>query len=167
MSDHAVTYGARAAIRQATGDDLDAVVALGRVAVPVAYEGIVDPDIIELILAKQWTHDAVIPPIRTGRMFVAHDEGGRLVGLASYGLHHGAVTVWRFYVHPDARRGGVGTRLLAAIEERADEIGMPVRLQLTDGNATARDFCLSHGLVEIAREPQMGLPDLVWMAKTS
>lgn len=151
-------------VREARGDDLEAIRELGMVAFPATYQGIIEPELIQLLLARWWTNDALIPAIRAGRTFVAHD-GGRLVGMCSYGPHEGRTVVWKLYVRPGEHGRGIGGALLAAASERAAELGAPLRISFTDGNRHAARFCGRHGFVEVAREEQVGLPELVWMGR--
>lgn len=152
------------AVREAGGADLEAIRALGLVVFPAAYDGVVEPEVIDLLLAKWWTKDALIPHIRAGRCFVAEDKGGQLVGMCSYGPHEGSYVLWKLYVDTTVRHRGVGGALLTAAEERARDAGLPLRITFTAGNRNAPAFCERHGYVEVGREAQAGLPDVVWMA---
>lgn len=153
------------AVREARGDDLEPIREVGLAACPAAYEGIVEPELIPLLLAKWWTKDVLIPSIRAGRAFVAEDKAGRILGMCSYGPHAGSYVLWKLYVAPDAHGRGVGAALLTAAQERAREAGLPLRITYTDGNRQAAAFCARHGYVEVAREEQAGMPDVVWMAE--
>jgi GNAT superfamily N-acetyltransferase len=153
------------AVREARGDDLDAIRELGLAAFPAAYEGVVEPELISLLLAKWWTKDALIPSIRAGRAFVAEDKAGRLLGMCSYGPLDGSYVLWKLCVATDARGRGVGGALLTAAQERAREAVVPLRITYTDGNRQAPAFCARHGFVEVGREEQTGMPEVVWMAQ--
>ena len=151
-----------ASVRAAGGEDLEAILELGRTAVPATYQGILEPELIELLMAKSWTKDAMIPSLRAGRTFVAHADG-ELVGLCSFGSYGKSLVVWKLYVAPGLQGRGVGGLLLRAVTERAAELHVPVRVCYTEGNDSAAAFCRSYGLVEVGREEQVGLPELVWM----
>ena len=71
-------------VREATGDDLDAVLRVGHRTWPVTYGPVAGDEYVAMGLAKWWTADAVIPAIRAGRALVAQ-VGDEVVGVATYG----------------------------------------------------------------------------------
>ncbi len=149
-------------VRQAGGEDLEAILEMGRTAVPATYRGILEPELIELLMAKSWTKDALIPSIRAGRTLVAYARDA-LVGLCAYGSYGKSLVVWKLHVDLGHQGRGVGGHLLDAVQRRAEELHVPVRVCYTEGNGSAEAFCLRYGLVEVGREEQVGLPELVWM----
>ena len=146
-------------VRQADGNDLDAVVAVGRQTWPAVAGPMFEPDLVELFLAKWWTTDAMIPSIRAGRTLVAEVDG-QVVGMASYGAHDGHQVIWKLYVLPEHQGHGIGGQLLAAVVARLDDEA--IFLSYTDGNTSAADFTRSHGFVIDRYDEQHGMPDLVW-----
>ncbi|HYO86215.1 MAG TPA: GNAT family N-acetyltransferase [Dermatophilaceae bacterium] len=151
-------------IRQATGNDLDAIVEVGRRTWPATYGSIYSDDLVQLFLDKWWTAEANVPAIRAGRTFVAEVDG-TVVGMASYGPHEGRTVIWKLYVLPDYQGQQLGSWLIQRV---LDEIGWSssaVRMSLSDGNAAAYDFAISHGFVEESREPQGRLPAIIWMVR--
>lgn len=151
-------------VRQATGDDLDAVVEVGRRTWPATYESIFEEGLVALFLEKKWTKQALIPSIRSGRTLVA-EMAGRIVGMASYSPHEAALALWRLYVLPEAQGHGVGARLLREVMSHAGAVGRELHIPFTDGNAAAYRFATSHGFTRVRREPQGEMPDLVWMSR--
>ncbi len=151
-------------VRQATGDDLDAVVEVGRRTWPATYESIFEEGLVALFLEKKWTKQALIPSIRSGRTLVA-EVAGRIVGMASYSPHEAALALWRLYVLPEAQGNGVGARLLREVMSHAGTVGRELHIPFTDGNAAAYRFASSHGFTRVRREPQGEMPDLVWMSR--
>ncbi|MBW3086506.1 hypothetical protein KEM60_02727 [Austwickia sp. TVS 96-490-7B] len=151
-------------VRAACGDDLDALREFGHEAVPAAYAGVIEPELVDLLLAKRWTGEALAPAIAAGRTMVAY-EADRLVGVCTVGMHEGALVVWKLYVRPGDHGRGIGSALLAVARERADRAQVRLRLTFTEGNRYADAFCRRHGFVEVGREEQAGMPDLVWMAE--
>ena len=79
----------RIVVREADGNDLDAVVAVGRQTWPVTHAGLYAPELVDLFLAKWWTKDACIPAIRAGRTLVAEveDEVGVDVDQGAHDAH--------------------------------------------------------------------------------
>ena len=75
-------------------------------------------------------------------VFIAERDGA----MAGVGAFTGAGDVILLYVAPALRFSGVSTRLLARLEERARDIGLP-RLRLTS-SLTARRFFLARGYME-------------------
>ena len=155
----------RIVVREADGNDLDAVVAVGRQTWPVTHAGLYAPELVDLFLAKWWTKDACIPAIRAGRTLVAEVEdddrsGDRhVIGMAAYGPHDGAHTIWKLYVLPAWQGHGIGGLLLQAIIHRHGD--QALYLSYADGNASAAAFTNSHGFVVDHREKQSDMPDLV------
>ncbi len=149
-------------VRQAGGEDLEAILEMGQTAVPATYRGILEPELIELLMAKSWTKDALIPSIRAGRTLVAYARDA-LVGLCAYGSYGKSLVVWKLHVGLGHQGRGVGGHLLGAVQRRAEELHVPVRVCYTEGNGSAEAFCHRYGLVEVGREEQVGLPELVWM----
>ncbi len=170
-------------VREADGNDLDSVVAVGRRTWPVAYEGVYEPEFVELFLAKWWTKDACIPAIRAGRTLVAEVAGGvggalegpdagemlpgrqgrHVVGLAAYGTQDGLHVVWKLYVLPQWQAHGIGGLLLQAVLDRVGD--HTVYLSFAEGNASAAAFTAAHGFVEDSREAQLDMPDLIWVRR--
>ena len=56
---------------------------------------------------------------------------------------------------------------LTAAEDRARGAGVPLRISYTDGNRDAPAFCARQGYVEVGREDQAGMPEVIWMAEVS
>lgn len=153
-------------VRTATGNDLEAVLDVGRRTWPATYEPIAGADFVAMGLAKWWTADAIIPAIRAGRALVAEvDE--RVVGMAAFGPQDDSIVLWKLYVLPGFHGRGVGRRLMEVVCERALELGRR-RLILShlEGNEQASRFYARNGFVETHRESGgSGLPTSVWVAK--
>ncbi|OAH16143.1 acetyltransferase YpeA [Streptomyces jeddahensis] len=97
-------------IRAAAPEDLDAVLAFWK----VAAEGTSisdDRDGVERLVARD--PDALI----------IAEQGGELVGTVIAGFDGWRCHLYRLAVHPEHRRQGVGSALLAAAEERFVRLG--------------------------------------------
>lgn len=153
-------------VRTATGDDLDGVLRVGHETWRHTYEPIAGPEYVEMGLAKWWTADAVIPGIRVGRTIVA-DEGGTVVGVASYGTQRDELVLWKLYVLPGHQGRGIGRRLLDEVVTRATELGhCALRVSRIDGNEQARRFYERNGFRFTHRESGgSGLRDEIWLVK--
>ena len=91
-------------IRSADGDDLMAVVDVGRRTLPVTYVPIAGEDYVKMVLAKWWTQDATIPAIRAGRVTVAQIRLSYLDGNSSAEAFYRS----RGFVEINRERGGDG-----------------------------------------------------------
>src|SRR5664279_2303966 len=101
-------------IRVADGNDLKAVLDVGRRTWPVTYGPIAGPDYVAMGLAKWWTADAIIPSIRAGRVTVAEVDG-TVVGIAVVGPHEKHLVLWKLYVRPEYQGNGIGTALVESV----------------------------------------------------
>ena len=109
-------------VRAAAPEDLDTVLAFWKVAAEgtsisddrTGVERLVARDPEALILAL-----AVPPPERSP----AGGEGGELVGTVIAGFDGWRCHLYRLAVHPDHRRRGIASALLAAAEERFVRLG--------------------------------------------
>jgi GNAT superfamily N-acetyltransferase len=79
-------------------------------------------------------------------------RGKRIVGFATYSrifeAHTREKRLWvgDLYVRQEARRGGVGRALIAALRERAEALGCAgITLELARGNDVARSFYATLG----------------------
>ena len=82
------------------------------------------------------------------RLFFVADASGELVGtaMAGYDGHRG--WLYAVAVHPEARRSGIGSRLVRHAERALEELGcMKINLQLLATNAATVDFYESIGYV--------------------
>lgn len=151
-------------VRSADGDDLERIVAVGRTAMKASYERAMEPEMLDLLVAKFWTAEANIDAIRAGRTFVAEVEGD-VVAMCAYGLQGGRPVVWKLYVLPEYQARGIGRRLLDAVIDRLAFDHTHIHMPIQDGNESGFLFARGAGLKEFEREQQSGMPDLVWMRK--
>lgn len=99
--------------------EVDTLVALARVIWRQHYPAIISPAQIEYMLAQRYAPELVRAQLDQAgmRWLVAHTDQ-RMVGFAHYFPDAGPerMKLDKLYVHPDARRVGVGAALLARIE---------------------------------------------------
>lgn len=151
-------------IRLADGDDLEHIVTVGRTSMRAAYEGLMEPEMVDLLVGKFWTPEANIAAIRAGRTFVAEADG-RVVALSTYGLTDGHSVLWKLYVLPGHQGQGIGHALLGAATDNIAFDHEWLYMPIQDGNTTGYRFARSAGFEEYEREEQSGMPDLVWMRR--
>ncbi len=125
-------------VRRVTAADAEAVLALWRVVFP-AYADPAHPqrDATRSIARKLAFGDG---------LFWLAERDGRLVGtaMAGYDGHRG--WLYSVGVHPEARRAGVGARLVIEAERALAALGCPkVNLQVFASNAAAQAFWRSVG----------------------
>ena len=150
-------------IRAADGNDLVAILNVGRRTWPLTYEPIAGADYVAMGLAKWWTEDATIPAIRAGRVTVAELDG-EVVGMATVGPHEKHLALWKLYVLPEHQGKVIGTALFEAVVARATGEYSRIHATYLDGNKSAAGFYRSKGFVEVSRESGgEGIPESIWM----
>jgi GNAT superfamily N-acetyltransferase len=150
-------------IRAADGNDLLAILDVGRRTWPATYESIAGADYVAMGLAKWWTADATIPSIRAGRVTVAELDG-TVVGIAGVGPDENHLVLWKLYVLPEYQGRGIGSALVASVIDQATGLHPEIRITYLEGNTLAEAFYRGKGFVEISREPGCdGVPESVWM----
>jgi ribosomal protein S18 acetylase RimI-like enzyme len=150
-------------IRVADGNDLVAVLDVGRRTWPVTYGPIAGEDYVAMGLAKWWTEDATIPAIRSGRVTVAEVDG-TVVGIAVVGPHENHLVLWKLYVLPEHQGRAIGSALVESVVASATGLYPEIRISYLTGNTLAEAFYRGKGFVEISRESGGdGIPESVWM----
>lgn len=150
-------------IRVADGNDLMAVLDVGRRTWPVTYGPIAGEDYVAMGLAKWWTEDATVPAIRAGRVTVAEVDG-TVVGIAVVGSHEDYLVLWKLYVLPEFQGKAIGTALVESVVASATGVHRQIRISYLEGNTLAEAFYRGKGFVEISRESGGdGIPESVWM----
>lgn len=154
-------------IRPADGNDLEGVVRVGSSVMRATNAALMEPEVVDLLAAKFWTPAANTASIRAGRTFVggAGPEGRDIVAMASYGREDGRAVIWKLYVLPEFQGLGLARRLVQTIAERlcgdVDAVYLPVH----DGSDQALAFAHAIGFVEVEREEQSGMPQLIWLCR--
>jgi len=81
-------------------------------------------------------------------------EEGRGVAMGGVVVHDGRASVWGMWTDPADRGRGHGTRVLDALLAWADERGLAVDLEVTEGNPAAQALYVSRGFIATgARRP--------------
>jgi ribosomal protein S18 acetylase RimI-like enzyme len=120
-------------VRPVTPADTEAVVALWRLVFPEYGDPARPQRDAAASLARKLSFG--------DELFWLAEQGGRVVGsaMAGYDGHRG--WLYSVGVHPEARRAGVGRRLVAEAERALATLGCPkVNLQVLVGNREAREF---------------------------
>ncbi|WP_024585513.1 GNAT family N-acetyltransferase [Aliihoeflea sp. 2WW] len=116
-------------------------------SVTIAQETPLQDDVRQMVAELNATMQPLTPPefqfqLTVEQMatpgvtvFVARDEAGRAIGMASLKAHDGTLgEVKRMYTLPSVRGQRVGSRLLARVEDEARALGL-ARLVLETGEA--------------------------------
>lgn len=128
-------------IVDATEADLAAVAELAGVIWRKHYPGIIAPGQIEYMLAHGYSHEALLRFVtESGAGLLLAYDGKRLIGFAAYYRSDEAdeLKLDKLYVHQDCHGRGVGSRLIARVEESARKQGRgTLMLQVNKNNAKA------------------------------
>ncbi len=151
-------------IREATQVDAAAIARLHLDNWRIAYRGIVPDDLLEAITveSRQRHWDGVLAePDGAEFVYVAEDEGGQIIGIASGGPELGGDPYYRgelyvLHVRPDAQGQGVGRALMRAVAERlaADDI-ITLLVWMLRENHPARHFYAALGGRFVREQPAL------------
>lgn len=113
-----------------------------------------DLDVDALVRATMGNIGAYLPP--DGRLFLARDDAGRLVGtIFLKRIRPDAAEIKRLFVRPEARGTGLGRRLSEAAIAEARAMGMKsVLIDTSVWLTTAQALYRSMGFREIPRYPE-------------
>lgn len=151
------------AVRPATPEDVDGIVAVGHETWPPTYTAVTGADYVRRGLAQWWSVDHIGQTVADGLALVAVD-GQRVVGVATYSLDGDVVDIWKLYVLPSQQGSGTGRALLRAVVEGPGAEASAIRLAHVVGNAPARAFYERQGFAETHRTSgEDGGPDLAWL----
>lgn len=92
------------------------------------------------------------------------EAAGEVVGYAAFRRerhdHYGEVlSVRQFYIRPEHRRRGLGRRALLRLLRRRGRPGMPVHLEVLEGNAAGRAFWQALGFRPYATVMERRVPE--------
>ncbi|MGH3351661.1 MAG: GNAT family N-acetyltransferase [Nocardioides sp.] len=155
-------------VRQATAEDLDAVIDVGVRTWRATYPPITGETYVEEGIVKWWVPDTVLPSIENGRVLVAEVDDqidGQVVAMASYTIFEDHLMLWKLYVLPDSQGSGAGSALMTEVIVRAGDL--PVRLTHLVGNDRAHAVYERLGFVETGtiESPIDGGPEEIAMER--
>jgi ribosomal-protein-alanine N-acetyltransferase len=107
--------------------------------------------------AEPWPAHALRQELTGNRLarYLVAEDAGRIVGYAGVWLIVDDAHITTFGVHPDARRRGVGLRLLLAVADLAIELrAARLTLEVRPSNAPARRLYERFGFQEAGRRPR-------------
>jgi ribosomal protein S18 acetylase RimI-like enzyme len=133
-------------LRNLTVDDYDAIIRLWKEA-----------GLESVRLQGRDSHDAFAAQLAAGQRVIGLEDAGQLIGavLVTHDTRKGWIN--RLAIHPDHRRKGYATELIAAAEQELRAIGFQIFAVLieADNNASqelfAREGYKAHGIVYMSK----------------
>ncbi|RSN32153.1 GNAT family N-acetyltransferase [Amycolatopsis sp. WAC 01416] len=98
-------------VRDADRDDVMAICRFGEEHVQSHYTPLIGEEAAALQVRMWWNETNVAGAVARGSVVVA-DDGGHLVGVGQRGLDGAEHVIYKLYVHPRHRGGGLGRQLL-------------------------------------------------------
>lgn len=144
-----------ATVRDAEPTDANAISAIGKVAVPETYRGVVDPSVLRNIVEQSYSIEVLSACIAQcsnsgDAHFIVAEMDGRVVGFLHYDRQGPEPELHRIYIDPALKRRGIGSRLLLELHARLAP-GASYILMVIAANLTAVSFYERHGFVQEAR----------------
>ena len=141
-------------VRDAEAGDAAGIAAIGRVAVPHTYRGIVDPVVLQNIVQQSYSIEALRSSITrcadaSDAHFLVAVLHGKVVGFLHYDCEGDEPELHRIYIDPQRKRHGIGSALLHELHGRL-AIGATYILMVIGANLPAIAFYKRHGLVDEA-----------------
>lgn len=109
-----VTSGAEPVVRDAAYDDVAAICRFGEAHIRAHYAPLIGAEAADEQVRRWWNQTHVGAAVAAGLVVVA-EAGGQLVGVGQRGRSGADHVVYKLYVHPGHRGGGLGPRLLDAL----------------------------------------------------
>jgi GNAT superfamily N-acetyltransferase len=151
-------------VREARQADAAAIARLHLDNWRIAYRGIVPDDLLDGITEesrRQYWDGVLATPNGAEFVYVAEDEGGWLIGIASGGPELGGDEPYQgelyvLHVRPDTQGRGVGRALMRTVAERLARDGITTLLVwMLRENASARRFYAAMGGKFVREQPAM------------
>ena len=131
-------------VRLAEATDLDAIARVARAAWKETYQGLLEPETIEDVVASDYTPKAIGFRLASRSVLVATDDE-RILGFVECRAEGDHVALAGLYVDPAQRHRGVGSSLLKAARDLAPQL--PVCADVLLGNMAGESFYESRGFV--------------------
>jgi ribosomal protein S18 acetylase RimI-like enzyme len=137
-------------VRDSTEDDIDAVAALHVRTWQAGYAGIVPAEVLDALDPAAFAERRRSRPVPPGARTVVADDGGTIVGFASFGPYRlqdedaydpASGELYAIYVDPGRWNTGAGRALMTAVREALAADGYrKFRLWVLEENRRARRF---------------------------
>lgn len=155
-------------IRRAVAGDVARVRAFGVEHVPPHYAPLIGAEAAERQVTLWWQTEQIAAAVSDGAIHLAEVDG-RVVGVVEHGQHGGDVVIWKLYLDPAHRGGGIGPRLVAAVIAALPTEVRRVGVEHFAGNVRAAAFYEREGFVvdRVERNADgVAELDVVWRALT-
>ncbi|OXM43226.1 GNAT family N-acetyltransferase [Amycolatopsis alba] len=106
--------GTEPVVRNAQRDDVMAICRFGEEHVRAHYTPLIGEEAAAKQVRMWWHETNIAGAVARGAVVVA-DDGGHLAGVGQRGLNGDDQVIYKLYVHPRHRGGGLGVRLLDAL----------------------------------------------------
>jgi ribosomal protein S18 acetylase RimI-like enzyme len=139
------------AVRDATPADAEAISRIGRSAMPVQFEGLVDAVVVDAVATQTYEPSAVAECISRcteadDAVFLVGEVDGTVVGYLHYDSFGDEPELHRIYIDQQFRSQGVGAGLVETLHARLRPD--TYILLVVDGNDGAVRFYERHGLTQ-------------------
>lgn len=139
------------AVRDATLADAEAISRIGRTAMPVQFEGLVDAVVVDAVATQTYEPAAVAECISrcteaSDAVFLVGELNGTVVGYLHYDSFGDEPELHRIYIDQRFRSQGVGAALVETLHERLQPD--TYILLVVKGNDGAVRFYERHGLTQ-------------------
>jgi len=104
-------------VRDAEDDDVGAICRFGEAHIPPHYAPLIGAEAADAQVRHWWNEEHVGAAVARGLVVVAEADG-ELVGVGQRGRNGPDHVVYKLYVHPGHRGGGLGPRLIDALTRR-------------------------------------------------
>ena len=162
-----MTSSAGLVVRDAGPADVAAIRRFGEAHVRPHYAPLIGVAAAEDQVRRWWTEAHVGAAVAGGLVVVAED-GGDLVGVGQRGRDGDDHVVYKLYVHPRYRGGGLGSRLLDALAAQLPADADRLYIEHFAANERAGAFYEREGFTVVKTEPSpTGDPALgvVWRVR--
>jgi ribosomal protein S18 acetylase RimI-like enzyme len=137
-------------LRDASPDDAVAISAIGRVAVPAQYAGLIHPDVIDAAVSQTYEPSSIVECIECCRAaadahFLVAERSGHVAGFLHFDAFGPEPELHRLYVDHRYRGAGIGTLLMNDLHARVPA-ELAYMLLVVAGNDGAVRFYERHGL---------------------
>ena len=159
--------GASVVVRDAGTDDVPAICAFGATHVPPHYAPLIGVQAAHAQVSRWWTEEQIRPAVSAGLVVVA-EAGSGIVGVGQRGWDGADHVIYKLYVDPRHRGGGLGPRLIEALEHRLPPDAVRLCVEHFAGNARAGAFYEREGFTVERTVPSADgndALDVVWRVR--
>lgn len=154
-------------VRVAVPGDVASMCEFGEAHIRAHYAPLIGADAADAQVRDWWNSTALAAAVEAGVVVVA-DADGQLVGVGQHGRNGTEHVVYKLYVHPRYRGGGIGRLMLAALTEQLPSDADRLYIEHFAANARAGAFYEREGFeVERIEPSASGDParDVVWRVR--